>query len=75
MKYMAFFMLPSKIRTRVRVKQRGYVDPAFVEKHKDSVIADKFMVLTQWNRCWSRILSTSWSTCANGGIVIQWRLV
>lgn len=51
MKYMAFFMLPSKIRTRVRVKQRGYVDPAFVEKHKDSVIEDKFMVQTQWKRC------------------------
>lgn len=40
-KYMAFFMLPSKIRTKVRVAQRGYIDPTFVEKHKDSVIADK----------------------------------
>lgn len=40
-KYMAFFMLPNKMRTKVRVMQRGYIDPAFVEKHKDSVIADK----------------------------------
>ena len=40
-KYMIFFLLPSKMRTRVRVAQRGYIDPAFVEKHKDSVIADK----------------------------------
>lgn len=40
-KYMAFFMLPSKMRTKVRVAQRGYVDPVFVENHKDSVIADK----------------------------------
>lgn len=39
--YMAFFMLPSKMRTKVRVAQRGYVDPVFVENHKDSVIADK----------------------------------
>lgn len=40
-KYMTFFLLPSKVRMKVRVKQRGYVDPAFVAKHKDSVIADK----------------------------------
>lgn len=40
-KYMAFFMLPSKMRTRVRVAQRGYINPAFVVKHRDSVIADK----------------------------------
>lgn len=40
-KYMVFFLLPSKMRTKVRVAQRGYIDPAFVEKHKDSVIADK----------------------------------
>ena len=41
LKYMAFFMLPSKMRTKVRVMQRGYIDPAFVAKHKGSVIADK----------------------------------
>lgn len=41
-KYMVFFLLPGKVRMKVRVKQRGYVDPAFVAKHKDSVIADKF---------------------------------
>lgn len=40
-KYMAFFLLPSRMRTKVRVAQRGYIDPAFVAKHKDSVIADK----------------------------------
>lgn len=40
-KYMVFFMLPSKMRTKVRVMQRGYIDPAFVARHKDSVIADK----------------------------------
>ena len=40
-KYMVFFLLPSSMRTKVRVAQRGYVDPAFVTKHKDSVIADK----------------------------------
>lgn len=40
-KYMAFFLLPSRMRTKVRVAQRGYINPAFVEKHKDSVIADK----------------------------------
>lgn len=39
-KYMAFFMLPSRMRTKVRVKQRGYIDEAFVALHKDSVIAD-----------------------------------
>lgn len=39
-KYMAFFMLPSRMRTKVRVKQRGYIDEAFVARHKDSVIAD-----------------------------------
>lgn len=40
-KYMVFFLLPSKMRTKVRVAQRGYIDPVFVENHKDSVIADK----------------------------------
>ena len=40
-KYMAFFMLPSSMRTKVRVMQRGYIDPEFVAKHKGSVIADR----------------------------------
>ena len=40
-KYMMFFMLPSKMRTKVRVAQRGYINPDFVAKHQDSVIADK----------------------------------
>ena len=30
-----------RVRTKVRVAQRGYINPAFVAKHKDSVIADK----------------------------------
>jgi len=41
-KYMAFFMLPSRVRTKVRIAQRGYLNPEFVAKHRDSVIADKF---------------------------------
>lgn len=40
-KYMAFFILPSRMRTKVRVMQRGYINPDFVARHKDSVIADK----------------------------------
>lgn len=40
-KYMLFFMLPSRMRTKVRVMQRGYIDPEFVARHRDSVIADK----------------------------------
>lgn len=40
-KYMAFFMLPSRTRTKVRVAQRGYINPTFVATHKDSVIADR----------------------------------
>lgn len=40
-KYMTFFLLPSRMRTKVRVMQRRYINPEFVAKHKDSVIADK----------------------------------
>lgn len=40
-KYMTFFLLPSKMRTKARVMQRGYLDEAFVSQHHDSVIADK----------------------------------
>lgn len=40
-KYMVFFLLPSRIRTKVRVAQRGYVNPEFVARHKDSIIADQ----------------------------------
>lgn len=40
-KYMLFFMLPSKIRTKVRVAQRAYINPDFVSRHQNSVIADK----------------------------------
>ncbi len=40
-KYMLFFMMPNRMRTKVRVMQRGYINPTFVERHKDSVIADK----------------------------------
>lgn len=40
-KYMLFFMLPSKTRTKVRVTQRAYMNPDFVARHQNSVIADK----------------------------------
>lgn len=40
-KYMMFFLLPSVMRTKVRVAQRGYINPQFAEKHKNSIIADK----------------------------------
>ena len=40
-KYMLFFMLPSKMRTKVRVAQRAYINPDFVARHQGSVIADK----------------------------------
>lgn len=40
-KYMLFFMLPSKMRTKVRVAQRAYINPDFVARHQSSVIADK----------------------------------
>lgn len=40
-KYMLFFLLPSKMRTRVRVAQRGYINPVFAAKHQNSVIADQ----------------------------------
>ena len=40
-KYMTFFMLPSRMRTKVRVAQRGYINPAFANQYKDSVIADQ----------------------------------
>lgn len=41
LKYMLFFLLPSKMRTKVRVSQRAYVNPEFVKKHKRSVISEK----------------------------------
>lgn len=40
-KYMIFFLLPSKLRTKVRVAQRGYINPAFVAQHQHSVIAEQ----------------------------------
>ena len=40
-KYMVFFMLPSRLRTMVRVAQRGYVAPEFAARHQHSVIADQ----------------------------------
>ena len=41
LKYMLFFMLPSKMRTKVRVSQRAYVTSEFVRRHKSSVISEK----------------------------------
>ena len=40
-KYMVFFLLPSRIRTKVRVAQRGYINPIFAARHQHSVIADQ----------------------------------
>ena len=40
-KYMLFFMLPSKMRTKVRVAQRAYINPDFIARYQSSVIADK----------------------------------
>lgn len=40
-KYMAFFLLPSSMRTKVRVAQRAYINPHFVNRHQHSVIADQ----------------------------------
>lgn len=40
-KYMIFFLLPGHMRTKVRVAQRGYIDPTFVARYQDSVIADQ----------------------------------
>jgi asparagine synthase (glutamine-hydrolysing) len=40
-KYLLFFMLPSKMRTKVRVVQRAYMNPDFVSRYQSSVIADK----------------------------------
>lgn len=40
-KYMLFFMLPSSMRTKVRVAQRAYINPDFVARHRSCVIADK----------------------------------
>ena len=41
LKYMLFFLLPSKMRTKVRISQRAYINPEFVKKHNNSVIAEK----------------------------------
>lgn len=40
-KYMIYFLLPSRMRTKVRVMQRGYINPNFATRHKHSVIADQ----------------------------------
>lgn len=40
-KYMLFFMLPSRMRTKVRVAQRAYISPDFVAHHQSSLIANK----------------------------------
>ncbi|MBQ0089441.1 MAG: asparagine synthase (glutamine-hydrolyzing), partial [Prevotellaceae bacterium] len=41
LKYCLFFMLPAKMRMKARVAQRGYINPTFVERFHNSVIADK----------------------------------
>lgn len=40
LKTFAFFLLPSKMRTRARVLDRAYVNKEFAAHHRDSVIAD-----------------------------------
>lgn len=40
-KYMLFFLLPSRVRTKVRAAQQGYIDSDFIMRHKHSVISDK----------------------------------
>ena len=45
-KYMTFFMLPSRMRTKVRVAQRKYINTNFVNQHKNSVIADQLFGAT-----------------------------
>ena len=40
-KYMLFFMFPNRMRTKVRVAQRAYMNPDFVARYQSSVIADK----------------------------------
>lgn len=45
-KYMIFFLLPSRVRTKVRVAQRGYINPKFANQHQNSVIADKLFGAT-----------------------------
>lgn len=42
LKYFAFFMLPTKYRTKVRIAQKSYINPLFAHQHQGSVIADKF---------------------------------
>lgn len=45
-KYMVFFLLPSCLQTRLRLTQRGYVNPNFAARHQHSVIADKLYSAT-----------------------------
>lgn len=45
-KYMTFFMLPSRMRTKVRVAQRKYINTNFANQHKNSVIADQLFGAT-----------------------------
>lgn len=40
-RYFLFFMLPAKMRMKTRVAQRGYINPEFVNRFHNSVIADK----------------------------------
>jgi asparagine synthase (glutamine-hydrolysing) len=40
-KYMFFFLLPARLRTKVRVAQKGYIQPDFAARHQHSVIADQ----------------------------------
>ena len=41
LKYMVFFMLPSSLRTKVRVKQRKYINSTFANQYTGGVISEQ----------------------------------
>lgn len=40
-KAFAYFLLPSRLRIKAKVKERGYINPSFAKRFRSSVIADK----------------------------------
>ena len=40
LKSFVFFLLPAKLRTKARIKERGYILPSFANRFEHSVIAD-----------------------------------
>lgn len=41
LKYMLFFLLPGKMRTKVKVAQKTYINPVFAKKHNRNVFIEK----------------------------------